>query len=226
MNASATEEPRYSRNPGLAGNLAVDVDSAAEDLPIERMSLWLRPGGDALAMLQSAIEECSGSFGGEKPKPHVSLLDGIVATLPAAHDLLTRFAAIVDVPMIHLTDFDHRKGEYYRCWFLKAEPVAALEKLQLVAAPLFGVASSGPFEPHLSLAYGAFEGALGQQLAGEFASLSGLRFMPVSIDLVAASGDRPVAEWAVLASVPVGPQKPLLPSTRDFIEPGMTGVIP
>lgn len=226
MNGSANETTKYERKRSLSEPSTVNVDNAAEDSPAMRMSLWLRPGGDALAMLQSAIKECGGSFGGEKPKPHVSLLGNIVSTVPAAQALLAQFAALADVPMVELADFDHRKGEYYRCWFLKAEPVTTLKKLQIVAETLFGVVSTEPFEPHLSLAYGAFEGALGQQLSGEFASLNGLRFMPVSIDLVAASGDLPVADWAMLASVPVVPQKPFMPSTNEFNEPGMTGVIP
>lgn len=167
-----------------------------------RGSLWLRPTGPVLERLQELIRRLTARFGGQWPKPHVSLLSGIELQSEGAEARLEALCARLQPVPIRLGRLEWR-NESFRCFYAVVEPTVELLEAHRVACEVFGRAASDAFEPHLSLLYSHVDAPTKARLAQELGGHLPLSFLANSVHLVNATAAVPVARWHTLHECPL-----------------------
>lgn len=180
-----------------------------------RGALWLRPTGPVLERLQELIRRLTMRFGGQWPKPHVSLLGGIELTREGAEARLNALAERLQPITLRLGKLAGR-NEALRCFYAAVEPSPELMAAHQAACHIFEVTPAEPFEPHLSLLYGHIDAPSKQRLAEELGGRLSLAFVASSIELVNATDAIPVARWHTLHESPLRRQRHRPPHSRSI----------
>lgn len=162
-----------------------------------RGSLWLRPTGPVLERLQELIRRLTARFGGQWPKPHVTLLSGIELQSEGAATRLEALCASLQPVPVRLGRLEGR-NEPLRCFYAVAEPTAELLDAHRAAREVFGMPPPDAFDPHLSLLYGHVDAPTKERLAKELGSRLDLSFVAQSVHLVNATQSVPVTHWHTL----------------------------
>lgn len=177
---------------------------------IIRGSLWLRPAGPVLERLQELIRRLTARFGGQWPRPHVSLLSGIELQSGGAERRLEALCSQLQPVPIRLGRLEGR-NDAFRCFYATVEPTPELLDAHRAACEVFGVTTPDGFEPHLSLLYGHVDAPTKTLLAKEMGGCLDLSFVANSVHLVNATAAVPVARWHTLHECPLrrpGRQRP------------------
>ena len=171
--------------------------------PVVRASLWILPGGEALERIQHVMRLVHKRGGGPHFRPHVTLLTGIERTQASAELQLKHLAAQVKPFNIQLGRVEWR-SEYFRCLYAVAALSDELAAARRAAYDVFEMNPPPPYEPHLSLLYGATDEALKSELAKEAGGSVDVSFQATSVHLVNAVPGVPVTEWRTLAERTLG----------------------
>ena len=180
-----------------------------------RGSLWLRPTGPILERLQELIRRLTARFGGQWPRPHVSLLGGIELQSEGAEARLETLCARLQPVPIRLGRLEGR-NEPLRCFYAVVEPSSELLTAHHAACEVFGLQPPDAFQPHLSLLYGHVDAPTKERLARELGGRLDLSFVAHSVHLVNATASVPVAHWHTLHECPLRRQGRPRPSNRSI----------
>jgi 2'-5' RNA ligase len=175
-----------------------------------RGSLWLRPSGPVLERLQELIRRLTARFGGQWPKPHVALLNGIELQSEGAEARLEALCQRLQPITIRLGQLEGR-NDPFRCFYAAVEVTPELMDAHRAACETFNLPQPDTFEPHLSLLYGHVDAPTKARLAKELGGRLILSFVANSVHLVNATAAIPVARWHTLHECPVrraGRQRP------------------
>lgn len=164
---------------------------------IIRAAVWIPPSGAAVEAVNELMRAAQQTFSGPVFKPHVTLLSGIETTLADAETKLKKLAQAVTPFMIELDCIDWRE-EYFRALVITAALSEPLATAKAAAHTVFAMSLPGPFEPHLSLAYGNFDNTAREQFAQTIGKLD-ITFTADKLQLVNAAKGIPTREWQVLA---------------------------
>jgi hypothetical protein len=159
-------------------------------------SLWLTPDGESSARLSALIAGLAARLGTPRFVPHLTLIPGLEGD---EEDLVRRTEGLgrrLPSLRVRLGPVE-TTGDYFRCLYRRAEPVAALRAAHSLAAEAFGVRSDPAFLPHLSLLYCHLEAAEGGRITAELED-SPRAFEVVSLGLWRTEGL--VGEWERRAS--------------------------
>jgi hypothetical protein len=167
-----------------------------------RGSLWLRPSGPILERLQELIRRLTARFGGQWPKPHVSLLGGIELQSEGAESRLEMLCTRLQPVPIRLGRLEGR-NEPFRCFYAVAEPSSELLAAHRAACDVFGMQPADAFEPYLPLLYARVDTPTKERLARELGGRLDLSFVANSVHLVNATASVPVAHWHTLHEAPL-----------------------
>jgi 2'-5' RNA ligase len=165
------------------------------------VSLWLQPQGPFRERLRSVVDRLAARFGGPVLEPHVTL----VAGLPGDEgEILQRAQALAATlqPLSLRLERVARRDEYFRALFVEAIGGEPLHAAHAAACRGFGHRPAGPFQPHLSLAYGRLDPAAVEAAGREISNEVQGRFESAALHVVRTEG--PVADWRELAVVPFG----------------------
>jgi len=165
-------------------------------------SLWLVPDAEEADGLRRLIERLASRRGSPAFAPHVTLLPGLVRAsddlAKEAEGLLSELEAMavaLGPPAGHPSPF--------RSLFLPVAPTFRLVHAQAVFKSAFAPDDEAPFEPHLSLVYGALSPEEKASLAQEIAPELPKRLRLSALEVVRTEG--PVAGWRRLARLPLPP---------------------
>ena len=158
-------------------------------------SLWLMPEGESVVRLSALIAELAARLGTPRFPPHVTLIPGLVGDEADLAGRTVELSRRLPSLRVRLGPVE-ATGDYFRCLYLRAEPVAALRAAHSLAAEVFGVRDDPDFLPHLSLVYGNLEAA--ERRLTEELEDSPRAFEAVSLELWRTEGR--VGEWERRAS--------------------------
>ncbi|PWT77149.1 MAG: hypothetical protein C5B46_00250, partial [Proteobacteria bacterium] len=170
---------------------------------IFRGAVWIRPTGAALHRIDQAVRVIRERVQGPPIKPHIALLSGVETTEEQAMLHLRHLARRLDPIVVRLGRIEWRH-EYYRALFAVAEPLEELTAAHRLAAEIFEIPSSDPFEPHVSLAYGDLHEPLQSQLAIGIRGALDVEFTARAVGLANATADRAITDWRVVSELPFG----------------------
>ena len=169
-------------------------------------STWLMPVAGDEALLQSVVDTLSRQFKTPRFQAHLTLTDGVhqgaaelAGTLRQAAEGICSFAAAIEE--IGTSDL------YFRSFYARfpaSGPMAELhEKAMSLLAP--ELEASAPFMPHISLLYGADDGA--EKEAARLQWQEQLAGRPIRFDRICiASAGKGIAieDWAIRSTVALG----------------------
>ncbi len=190
---------------GAAGRRAPRLQNEDPDHARGRargVSLWLQPQGPFRERLRAVVLRLAARFGGPVFEPHVTLVAGLsgdeAEILARARGLAAKLA-----PLSLRLERVARRDEYFRALFVEAIGGEALHAAHAAACRGLGHRPAGPFQPHLSLAYGHLDPAAAEASGREVSNEVQGRFEAVALHLVRTEGA--VGEWRELEVVPLGP---------------------
>jgi len=171
-------------------------------------SLWLMPCAADAAELQALVDALAPQFGQPAFVPHVTIQGDLALPLDAVATYARQLAAACPVQTWLVHDVE-RRNFFFRCLYLRFAGNAAFDALQRQAQAWSGMADGLSPYPHLSLAYGEFDGQVQPQRLALFESLrarfAGRRLVFDHLAVCLSSKDTPIADWRCVADVPLLP---------------------
>ena len=179
------------------------------------LTLWLLPEPTTLAPLQSLILKLSEKFGGPSFSPHITLLSRITVSQDVA---LERSARLADVthPLTVSSGRILWSSEYFQGLIIEIGLTQDLLRARRRAEHLFPDHTSGPFVPHLSLAYGLIDKTRASEARQEIAGQIPRDFVCGGLQVVYASRGINVESWRSVRTFPLGNDSP-----RSIIREGL-----
>jgi 2'-5' RNA ligase len=173
----------------------------------EVFSLWLMPEGDRRVRLADTIHALARRYNTPEFEPHVTLLGSVERSYDAIGGCLRTLVRQIHPMSIRLESIESR-DQYFRCLYLRVENSRELQDARLKACALFD--RDEPYQPHLSLMYGAIGADAKQALARDIgAGLSGTRFTVRRVSLYRTHGVvedwRPTGSYALDDFIAAGP---------------------
>ena len=151
-------------------------------------ALWLMPEGDLYHRLATAILDLGSEHSTPAFEPHVTLLGRITGAEREVISKSAEIAARIRPFMVRLTRLDYR-GEYFRCFFLRAAGGRPIAKAYQAAKEVFGLRESARFLPHLSLIYGHLDSGRKERMLAELGRRLDARFKVRSLHLYLIRGE-------------------------------------
>lgn len=164
-------------------------------------SLWLVPDEPVRASLAATIEDLARRLGTTPFPPHVTLLSGMRAR---EGDVVRRAGEMCRAlePMRLRASKVEASASFFRCLALRVEETLGLLTAHAQAGMTFAPPDA-PYEPHLSLVYGALDDAARAALVPELRQGLPVAFGVNSLEVWRTSG--PVGDWKRLAGWSFGP---------------------
>ncbi len=166
------------------------------------VSLWLQPQGPLRERLRAVVDRLAARFGGPVFEPHVTLVAGLAGDEAEILEGARRLGATLP-PLSLRLERVARRDEYFRALFVEAIGGEPLLSAHRQACRALGHRPAGPFQPHLSLAYGRLDPAAAEAAGREISNEVQGRFEAAALHVVRTEGA--VGEWRELGLAPLGP---------------------
>lgn len=163
----------------------------------QKYSLWLRPTQTQIDEFNKIISELSHRFHTTPFPPHITLLSGLVYELGSLNHLCEEIYDEMhsfDIPMQGIAF----SPEYYRNFFIKAEPTSTLLALYNKAKLKLKCAENEEYMPHVSLLYGELDIKTKLQLIKDLEDHYTKIFSCKRLDIYNCSGD--IVDWFMVKS--------------------------
>ena len=161
-------------------------------------SLWLIPSGKAYTLLSGYITQLSETYDLPKFEPHITVLGGV--SQPETPTMRRLAESLAPFP-VRLAPQAGYMDEFTRCLFLTAYRTSELTGAYVRACTLFNC-PSGPYFPHLSLAYGNLPVETKHKMIRDLGEIPPVAFEARAIFLVQASARMDVSSWKVAEQYP------------------------
>jgi 2'-5' RNA ligase len=136
-------------------------------VPDQRTSVWgvlARADEERLTTLISRIAR---KYGVAAFRPHITLVSGVTRDAMEARSIMTTMASATPQFALRFTSVTHSSSPF-RAVVLECEPdCEALNHLREALIAAFGVRSTTPFRPHLSVVYGSLSETYRRDVAFE-----------------------------------------------------------
>lgn len=177
-----------------------------ETLSGRGVSIWLVPEEEEAVPLRRLIKDLAQRLGTPAFEPHVTLLPGLRGAAEeiaqTASQLLAADLEAMTVPLGPVL----AGPSPFRCLYLPVAPTFRLIHAHALVRSAFAPRDEGPFEPHLSLAYGRMSDEQKRDLTGEIAATTPPKLRLWAIAIVRTEGS--VETWQSVARIPL-PRPPV-----------------